>query len=201
MNPPPCPRCPTGGGIATVVYSVTTLDGLDCRCEICGTEWHAEFPPFVRRQQPTYGTRTADLDQSPLPSGFVYSLKQSRAVFIWWGCVRLLRLERLPAAGRPTKKLVWPDWLKPCAALTARDPRLTLYNALWVAFGHRVGPPTDKIMLSLTAFADELEREKARQRTYDAMIRKAKAGHVTGGTLRPATAISRSSGQTETVTC
>src|SRR6476620_420037 len=38
-------------------------------------------------------------------------------------------------------------------------------------------------MLSLTAFADELEREKARQRTYDAMIRKAKAGHVTGGRL------------------
>src|SRR5437867_1118754 len=41
--------------------------------------------------------------------------------------------------------------------------------------------PTDKIMLSLTAFADELEREKARQRTYDAMSRKARAGHVTGG--------------------
>jgi DNA invertase Pin-like site-specific DNA recombinase len=41
--------------------------------------------------------------------------------------------------------------------------------------------PTDKIMLSLTAFADELEREKARHRTYDAMIRKARAGHVTGG--------------------
>jgi len=41
--------------------------------------------------------------------------------------------------------------------------------------------PTDKIMMSLTAFADELEREKGRQRTYDAMLRKAKAGHVTGG--------------------
>src|SRR5262249_14927820 len=41
--------------------------------------------------------------------------------------------------------------------------------------------PTDKIMLSLTAFADELEREKARQRTYDAMIPKGRAGHVTGG--------------------
>jgi site-specific DNA recombinase len=41
--------------------------------------------------------------------------------------------------------------------------------------------PTDKIMMSLTAFADELEREKARQRTYDAMQRKARAGHVTGG--------------------
>jgi hypothetical protein len=41
--------------------------------------------------------------------------------------------------------------------------------------------PTDKIMLSLTAFADELEREKARQRTYDAMQRKARARHVTGG--------------------
>src|SRR5436190_2656004 len=36
--------------------------------------------------------------------------------------------------------------------------------------------PTDKIMLFLTTFADELEREKARQRTYDAMVRKAKAG-------------------------
>src|SRR5262245_37379354 len=35
--------------------------------------------------------------------------------------------------------------------------------------------PTDKIMLSLTAFADELEREKSRQRTYDAMQRKARA--------------------------
>ena len=41
--------------------------------------------------------------------------------------------------------------------------------------------PTDKIMLSLTAFADELEREKAQQRTYDAMHRRALAGHVTGG--------------------
>lgn len=41
--------------------------------------------------------------------------------------------------------------------------------------------PTDKIMLSLTAFADELERDKARQRTIDAMQRKARAGHVTGG--------------------
>jgi hypothetical protein len=40
--------------------------------------------------------------------------------------------------------------------------------------------PTDKIMLSLTAFADELEREKARQRTYDAM-RARRAGYVTGG--------------------
>jgi DNA invertase Pin-like site-specific DNA recombinase len=41
--------------------------------------------------------------------------------------------------------------------------------------------PTDKLLLSVTAFADELEREKARQRTSDAMRRKAKAGHVTGG--------------------
>jgi len=41
--------------------------------------------------------------------------------------------------------------------------------------------PTDKLLLSLTAFADELEREKARQRVTDAMTRKAKAGHVCGG--------------------
>ena len=43
--------------------------------------------------------------------------------------------------------------------------------------------PTDKVMLSLTAFADELERENARQRTRDAMLRKARAGHVTGGVV------------------
>src|ERR1051325_10647800 len=36
-------------------------------------------------------------------------------------------------------------------------------------------------MLSLQTMADEMEREKARQRTYDAMARKAQAGHVTGG--------------------
>jgi site-specific DNA recombinase len=39
----------------------------------------------------------------------------------------------------------------------------------------------DKVMLSLTNFASEVEREKVRQRTYDAMLRKAKALHVTGG--------------------
>jgi DNA invertase Pin-like site-specific DNA recombinase len=39
----------------------------------------------------------------------------------------------------------------------------------------------DKVMLSLTNFAAEMEREKGRQRTYDAMLRKAKALHVTGG--------------------
>jgi DNA invertase Pin-like site-specific DNA recombinase len=41
--------------------------------------------------------------------------------------------------------------------------------------------PIDKAMLALQTMADELEREKARQRTYDAMVRKAQAGHVTGG--------------------
>ena len=39
----------------------------------------------------------------------------------------------------------------------------------------------DKVMLSLTNFAAEMERERARQRTYDAMARKARALHVTGG--------------------
>src|SRR5258705_11251724 len=41
----------------------------------------------------------------------------------------------------------------------------------------------DKVMLSLANFASELEREKARQRTADAMLRKARAGHVAGGTV------------------
>jgi site-specific DNA recombinase len=39
---------------------------------------------------------------------------------------------------------------------------------------------TDKMMLALTNFASEFEREKASQRTYDAMFRKAKALYVTG---------------------
>ena len=39
----------------------------------------------------------------------------------------------------------------------------------------------DKVILSLTHFAGEMELERAKQRTYDAMLRKAKAGHVTGG--------------------
>jgi len=38
----------------------------------------------------------------------------------------------------------------------------------------------DKVMLSLANFASEMEREKASQRTHDAMLRKARAGHVTG---------------------
>jgi DNA invertase Pin-like site-specific DNA recombinase len=40
---------------------------------------------------------------------------------------------------------------------------------------------TDKFMLSVANFAAELEREKASQRTYDAMVRKARARQVTGG--------------------
>jgi site-specific DNA recombinase len=39
----------------------------------------------------------------------------------------------------------------------------------------------DKVMMSLTGFASEVEREKARQRTYDALLRKARARQVTGG--------------------
>lgn len=40
---------------------------------------------------------------------------------------------------------------------------------------------TDKFLLSAVTFAADLEREKARQRVYDAMRRKALAGQVTGG--------------------
>jgi site-specific DNA recombinase len=40
---------------------------------------------------------------------------------------------------------------------------------------------TEKFMLSLQAMADEMEREKARVRTYDALKGKATAGYVTGG--------------------
>jgi DNA invertase Pin-like site-specific DNA recombinase len=40
---------------------------------------------------------------------------------------------------------------------------------------------TDKLLMSVTAFADEFERETVRQRFTDAMQRKAHAGHVCGG--------------------
>jgi DNA invertase Pin-like site-specific DNA recombinase len=40
---------------------------------------------------------------------------------------------------------------------------------------------TDKVMLSPVNFSSEMERERAKHRTYDAMLRKAKGGHVTGG--------------------
>src|SRR5262249_38563227 len=39
----------------------------------------------------------------------------------------------------------------------------------------------EKIMMHLSTFAAEMEREKARQRTRDAMQRKASRGHVAGG--------------------
>ncbi len=41
--------------------------------------------------------------------------------------------------------------------------------------------PLEKVMLSLANFADEVEREKASTRTYDAMISKARKGHICGG--------------------
>jgi DNA invertase Pin-like site-specific DNA recombinase len=39
----------------------------------------------------------------------------------------------------------------------------------------------DKVMFSLANFASEMEREKASQRVYDTMVRKAQRGEVTGG--------------------
>ena len=44
-----------------------------------------------------------------------------------------------------------------------------------------VDSPMEKAMLALQTMNDEMERERAGQRTHDAMARKAKAGHVTGG--------------------
>lgn len=41
--------------------------------------------------------------------------------------------------------------------------------------------PMEKVMLALQTMADEMEREKARQRTKDALSRKALRGHVCGG--------------------
>src|SRR4029453_8957815 len=45
----------------------------------------------------------------------------------------------------------------------------------------RLETPTDKFLVSASGFAAEVERDKARQRTHDALLMKARAGHVTGG--------------------
>jgi DNA invertase Pin-like site-specific DNA recombinase len=41
----------------------------------------------------------------------------------------------------------------------------------------------DKVMLSLTNFASEMERERASQRAHDALLQKARNGHVAGGSV------------------
>ena len=41
--------------------------------------------------------------------------------------------------------------------------------------------PTATLMMQVQAFAASMEREKASQRTHDTLLRKARAGHVTGG--------------------
>jgi site-specific DNA recombinase len=40
---------------------------------------------------------------------------------------------------------------------------------------------TEKALLSLASFASEMERERAQQRTHDALLRLARGGYVTGG--------------------
>lgn len=45
----------------------------------------------------------------------------------------------------------------------------------------RMDDATSSFMQSVKLYAAQVEREKAQQRVYDAMVRKAKAGHVTGG--------------------
>lgn len=44
-----------------------------------------------------------------------------------------------------------------------------------------VDTSTNRFLLSAGSFGAELEREKARQRITDAMLRKARAGHCCGG--------------------
>jgi site-specific DNA recombinase len=40
---------------------------------------------------------------------------------------------------------------------------------------------TEKVLLSLSGFASEMERERGQQRTHDALLRLARGGYVTGG--------------------
>jgi site-specific DNA recombinase len=45
----------------------------------------------------------------------------------------------------------------------------------------RLETPTEKLLMSVAAFASEVERVKAQQRTRDGVLMKAKFGYVTGG--------------------
>ena len=45
----------------------------------------------------------------------------------------------------------------------------------------RLDSPIDALIMQVQAFGAAIERQKAGQRTYDALVRKAKSGHVTGG--------------------
>ena len=47
----------------------------------------------------------------------------------------------------------------------------------------RLDTPTDKLLISVANFAGELERDKASERTRDALAAKARRGYVTGGTV------------------
>src|SRR5262249_60412983 len=47
----------------------------------------------------------------------------------------------------------------------------------------RLDSPIDKLVMSVSNFAAELERAKASQRTRDALQRKAQRGHVAGGAV------------------
>ena len=53
--------------------------------------------------------------------------------------------------------------------------------------------PTDKILMALSGYAAEMEREQARARMQDTMTRKARAGHVCGGSCFGTTTTSSSS--------
>src|SRR5436190_2161288 len=46
-----------------------------------------------------------------------------------------------------------------------------------------LGSATERVMANLRGYSADAEREGAVKRTYDAMVPKAKAGHVTGGRL------------------
>jgi hypothetical protein len=46
---------------------------------------------------------------------------------------------------------------------------------------HILRSSTDKLYLAITSYTSEVERERAQQRTHDALLRKARARHVTGG--------------------
>ena len=98
---------------------------------------------------------------------------------IAWCCLSLSREQRFEAAKTLNRRVEAPVVVP---ALRDDQDLVQLVTAGVRVFFYledrerTLDSPTDKVLLSLTAFADELEREKARQRVTDSMSRHARAG-------------------------
>ena len=107
----------------------------------------------------------------------------SRPPGLYW-----VRVSKHPVVGEWTGQQWWVAGIPEPVAETAYALKQLTQGGVRVFLyledcERTIDSPTEKLLMSVAGFADELEREKARQRTRDAMLRKARARHVTGGRI------------------